>query len=255
MKPFLALILALPLLLLPALTSCNQGPDNSGTELKAAIIDQLADVYPNPSITSQVAEILKKHGFTVDIWQGNEVTPDLYASLPEYGYKLILFRAHLGISGEISDTAQKTCLFTGEPYSPNKYRAYQLRDTIMNAHMEQDATNFFAINSRFISDAMEGRFDDTVILMMGCFSYHLDDMAEAFMQKGTSAYAGWDGLVTLEYMDKVTVNFMDNIFTRQLSIDAAVAQTMIDIGHDPIYHSNLKCYPASSHESIASLIH
>ena len=37
--------------------------------------------------------------------------------------------------------------------------------------------------------------------MMGCPCLYFDDLAQAFMEKGASAYLGWDAAVDLSYLD------------------------------------------------------
>ncbi len=72
---------------------------NSEVESKAAIIDQLYDLQPNPAFIEQTTQYLQDYGFEVDLYQGDAVTVDFYRKLPTYGYKLIIFRVHSGLLG------------------------------------------------------------------------------------------------------------------------------------------------------------
>ncbi len=259
MKRYLAILLALPLLMMPALASCSYSLASDGPELKAAIIDQLSTYYPNQAFINEATEILETHGFTVDVWSGEETTASFYRELPQYGYKLILFRTHLGIAHLVGDSEKVpleiTSLFTGEKYTTTKYVAGQLSGSIMEAQMTEDLPTVFAINPKFITDNMKGEFNDTAILMMGCTSYYLDDMATAFVQKGASVYLGWSATVTLDYLDRAVINLIENLSSQQLSIEEATAQTMAKVGRDPYYDARLKYYPArSGHQTITELI-
>jgi len=77
----------------------NQPSSDNLAEPKAAIIDQLYSLQPNEAFISEVTKELEDYGFEVDIYQGDEVTVDLYRQLPGYGYKVIIFRAHSGLLG------------------------------------------------------------------------------------------------------------------------------------------------------------
>ena len=87
-------ILAIVTFILISPTSEPAGSNRSG-EFKAAIVDQLYSLQPNEGFISEVTRELEDYGFKVDLYQGDEVTVDLYRRLPSYGYKLIIFRAIL----------------------------------------------------------------------------------------------------------------------------------------------------------------
>jgi len=250
MKRYAAIFLALPLLMMPILAACSQSLASEGPELKAAIIDQLATYNPNDVFIDEITATLETHGFKVDVWSGKEVTTSLYRKLPQYGYKLILFRAHLGISHLVGDSEvvslKTTSLFTGENYTTTKYLTEQLSGSLMEAQMTENLPNVFAINPKFITENMKGEFDNTAILMMGCSSYYIDDMARAFSQKGASVYLGWSATVTLEYLDGAVINLVEQLYTRQLNLEQATSGTMATVGRDPHFGARLKYYPDTS---------
>jgi hypothetical protein len=94
---------------------------------------------------------------------------------------------------------------------------------------------------------MDGRFDDTVVIMMGCSGIAMDDMARAFVDKGASVCLAWDRSVELYYVDNATPYLMNQLCSEELTIREAVANTMDFVGPDPNYGAELKCYydPAS----------
>ncbi|OGO17559.1 MAG: hypothetical protein A2Z15_08415 [Chloroflexi bacterium RBG_16_50_11] len=243
-KRYLAVFLVLSLLITSMLIPCSQPLADTSTEPRAAIIDQISAFEPDPEFVSKAAAMLESAGFKVDVWQGQAVTVDFYRELPRYGYKLIVFRTHMSFYylGKDTSLIKGTALFSGETYSTNKHISEQLNDTVIKANITVDSPTVFAINSKFITETMEGRFDGTVILMMGCISYYLDDMANAFIQKGASTYVGWDGKVILEHLNRVIVDLIDNLFINQMSIEMAVMQTMATIGPDPYCDASLRYY-------------
>ncbi len=101
----------------------------------------------------------------------------------------------------------------------------------------------FGITSRFVTGSMLGRFDGTVIIMMGCGGIYLTDLAHAFIDKGASAYLAWDLSVLLPYVDEATPYLMAQLCSERATIIEAVDSTMYVIGPDPEYEAELQYYP------------
>ena len=240
------LILALVIASLVSLPACNQADDSSGSSLKAAIVDQLYSLQPNQAFIHQTTQELEDYGFEVDVYQGDEVTVDFYRELPSYGYNLIIFRAHSGLLGREGEIIKKTCLFTNEPYSETRHITQQLTEQLAMARITEHHPWVFAIGSKFVTQSMEGKFDNTVIIMMGCSCLYLEDLAAAFIDQGASTYLGWDASVGLDYVDEATPILITNLCAQQMTIKEAVDETMAEVGVDPDYHACLKYYPATS---------
>ena len=241
-----ALILALPGLIL--FSNCS--PLSSDHKARAAIIDQLSVLRPNPVFINRITEVLETSGFSVDVHQGDEITVDFYRKLAKCGYKLIIFRVHSGILGirhgsELKIT-ERTWLFTNETYNMAKYATGQLTKQLGKARINKDYPWVFAIGSKFIDQSMEGKFPNTVIIMMGCSSLRLDDLAQAFIQKDASAYLGWNATVDLSYVDEATVSLMQKLSTEQLTVEKAIIETMAEKGPDPTWGAVLRYYPTKS---------
>jgi hypothetical protein len=251
-KRYIFIALAVVLLALPGLAfsiSCS-APTNDGASdnstARAAIIDQLYGLQPNPVFINETVRVLELYGFEVDIYQGDEVTVDLYRSLPSYGYRLIIFRAHSGIMGSEGHMIEQTSLFTSEPYSETKHISEQWSDRLSIAQIDEHHPLVFAINDKFISQSMEGEFDNTVIIMMGCSCLYIDDMARAFVEKGASTYIAWDATVSLDFTDDVTAALVEKLSIHGLTVGAAVTEIMEEKGPDPQFYAVLKYYPPQS---------
>jgi len=213
---------------------------------KAAIIDQLCVLQPNQALLDQLTQELEDYGFEVDIYQGDEITVDFYRSLPEPGYKLIIFRAHSGLLGSEGEVIERTCLFTNELYSQTKHVTEQLSDQLARARINEHHPWVFGIGDEFITESMEGKFNNTVIIMMGCSCLYLEDLAQAFIDKGASAYLGWDASVGLGYVDEATTYLMEQLCQEKTTVKKAVSNTMATIGRDPQYGARLKYLPSQS---------
>ncbi len=258
---FLWLAIGLGIIAVVALVFARASPasgpailTNSG-ELKAAIVDQLYSIRENPAFIDDITRELKDYGFEVDVYQGDDVTVDLYRKLPTYGYKLIIFRVHSGLLIHEEDAGNRTWLFTSEPYSRTRYFFQQLRGQVTSARTSEDAPGVFAVGAKFITQVMEEQFADTAIIVMGCAGFNFEDLAQAFIQKGASTYTAWDASVGLRYVDDATTALVEKLISKELTVAEAVAETMKEKGLDPVGNAVLKYYPqASAGKTLRQLI-
>jgi hypothetical protein len=139
-----------------------------------------------------------------------------------------------------------TYLFTAEEYKQTKYVREQLTDQMLAGRMVEDYPLVFAVNAKFILESMEERFEDTVLIMMGCSCAHFEDLAAAFVLRGSSSYLGWDSSVGLGYVDRATVDLITNLCDKRMTIEQAVAETMAEVGPDPDWGTGLRFYPKES---------
>ena len=236
-----------------ALGACSS--PSPGLGAKAAIIDQLHDLQPNGAFVSEVTQQLNALGLEVDIYQSDEVTVDFYQKLPSHGYKLILFRVHSGLLTKEGEMAEGTWLFTSEPHNPLKYTEERLAGRIVKAQTYEQQPRVFAVGSDFITQNTEGQFDNAVIIMMGCFSLYLDDLAQAFVKKGANTCLGWNGNLSLDYVDKATVKLINNLCHEEMTFKRAIEKVMADMGPSPVYYAELVCYPAQNgYKTISEII-
>jgi hypothetical protein len=218
-------------------------PNNVG-ELRAVIVDQLSSVRENEDFIAEVTQELKDYGFEVDVHQGSNITVDFYRDLPTHGYKLIIFRAHSGLLAENEVTQDRTVLFTNEEYSQLSHYDDQLHDRLVMARVDEDHPMVFGIPPKFISESMKGKFDDAVVIMMGCSGLFLRDLAEAFVDKGASVYLAWNGTVELYYVDEATPYLIRQLCSGNMTVKEAVDSTMDAIDPDPEHGSGLEYYPS-----------
>jgi len=209
---------------------------------KAALVDQLSLTFPNQNFIDTTTEILEQAGYTVDYYPGEEVTVEFYKNLPTHGYKIIILRVHSMTEGpHIVD------LFTSELYSTSKYFYEQLTGKLRNvAYFYGDINTFFGITPSFIKSSMQGKFNNSIIVMMGCEGLKNPSMAEAFIEKGAKAYIGWSQSVSASHTDQATIYLLTHLVTEKQTIEQAVETTMKEVGPDPAYNSLLISYPISS---------
>jgi len=227
----------------------GQPSPNNGGELRAVIVDQLSSLRENEEFIANVTKELEDYGFEVDLYQGANVTVDLYRRLPTHGYKLIIFRAHSGLLAENDVTKDRTVLFTNEEYSQLKHYDDQLHDRLVMARVNERYPMVFGIPPKFIGESMEGKFDDAVVIMMGCSGLFLRDLAPAFIDKGASVYVAWNGSVELYYVDGATPYLVRQLCSGNMTVKEAVDSTMEVIGPDPEHGSGLEYYPSYPSDS------
>jgi len=223
----------------PQNQTTNPTSNPESPQPKAIIFDQLSLTFPNQTFVQTATNILTTANYTVYYYEGNQVTVDLYRSLPARGYSLIVLRVHAALgAGEQPPVA----LFTAEPYSNTRYVPEQLNDQLIKVAygiVGQEISYYFAIWPNFVKYSMNGKFQNTTIIMMGCDGFKYMHMAEAFIEKGAKAYISWNSKVSASHTDQATIQLLKHLITEKQTIKQAIAETMEEVGPDPSYQSIL----------------
>jgi hypothetical protein len=193
--------------------------------LKAAIVDQLSEHFPNSTFCTTVTNLLNDAGFNVSYFSWKNVTVPFYEKLVEGDYGIIIFRAHsaMRVGEPIVD------LFTSEEYSENARAQYsKYRDLLDAAEylvpLGQEAGQFyFAITPNFIERF--GNFHKSIIIAMGCSGLNVSAMAQAFINKGAKAYVGWTNIVLPNDTDYETAKFLDMFLGKNKTLATSVEST------------------------------
>ena len=229
-------------------STLNPGQTISTGQPKAAIVDQgsLSPAGgPNPYFIENVTNILKQAGYTVDYYPGEKVTVESYRNLPTHNYELIILRVHSALR---KGAEPPVALFTSESYSQNRYVYEQLAEKLTIVHYDVGGEEqlYFGIVPNFVKSSLNGRFQNSIIIMMGCNGLTYTDMANAFVEKGVKLYISWDGPVSISHTDEATANLLKHLITENQTAANAVAATMQEIGPDPTYQAKLLSYPTSA---------
>jgi hypothetical protein len=227
---------------------------------KVAIVDQLSAIpgQSNQTFVDACKKIVEESGLTWAYYNGNKVTVNFYRNLPSCGTSLIILRVHSAIMRTETGIVSTLGLFTSELYSDAKagttYRSdiyfdgeYH-NDSLFIGYFSGENIRYFAIGPKFVEERMNGKFQNTVIIMMGCegLGYNITGarvtytaMAEAFVKKGAKVYIGWDGSVSVNHTDQETLDLLQSLILEKRTIQGAVDE----IAADPTYESELKFYP------------
>ena len=231
-------------LALVLMTGGDDSAANDGVK-RAVIVDQLSLTQPNPDFISETRGTLAAAGYLVDYIAGEDVTVETYRSLPDRRYDLILLRVHAGITTEVNRTTgertgtEYVSLFTGEPYDKEKYSANQVLG-LGSARYNQDSDPLFAIGPSFVDDSMQGDFGGALVVMMGCDGLRSQRTAEAFLNRGASAFVSWTRPISASHTDTATKVLLERLVIDDLPVEEAVAQTAEEVGPDPVYKGELR---------------
>jgi len=218
-------------------SSTNENGGNSGDgSLKAALIDALYTTLPNDEFTRSLTETLQEAGFEVDVFQGSEVTVDFLKSVPN-GYNLVVLRMHSALHDD------QLYLFTAEPYSVGKYTQEQQFQIVKEAYATEESQPVFAVNWGFIKRCMTGKFNDTLVIAMGCDGTRDQLIIEEFMNQGAVGYISWTGPVLISHSDTATLHLAEALYLEKLSVEEAIEGTNNQVGADPEWGAVLEYYP------------
>ena len=224
----------------------TQGPGEPPGPKTAAILDQLTLSVPNPDFAASARKELEAAGYLVDYYPGEAVTVDFYRDLPKMGYDIIIWRAHAGLSREVNqDTGEITgvgsvSLFTGELYDKKLHVPEQRKAQVGWSVMSSGGPMYFGIGDKFVKEVMKGKFNDTIIVMMGCDGLRNQRTAQAFLDKGVSAFVSWSRPVSATHTDSSTQRLLENLLQGGLTVGEAVTQTAAEVGADPWFGAELR---------------
>jgi hypothetical protein len=234
-------------------SSLHTSPSHKEPLSRAVIVDQLSFHFPNPEFIEEATNIIKHSGYDVDVYGPEKVTIKMYESLAAQGYRLIIFRVHAGVNEEVKE--RPVGLFTTESYSKVKYPTEQLSDLVHSAQAFNDSEMVFAVTPKFIREKSIMDYGGAVVILMGCFGIHSQDLPQAFIDRGVSVVVGWTWLVNLDHTDKATLILLRMMLLEKMDINNAVDTTMREVGPDPSNGSVLKYYPLSqSNLKIADIL-
>ncbi len=230
----------LPMLL--AVPNCGTTPASTGNptgQRSIALIDQMASQFPNPAFASNVSFTAKTAGFRFDYYPPRAITVDFFVNLPNHHYSIILLRTH-GTGIIATDPA---AIVTSQDYSSSQNVADQFADRVTS--VDVNGTRYFALKPGFVSDAMCGGFSGTIIMAMYCEGAGVTSLARAFFERGSAAYIGWDGLITVSHTDQAFQSLV-KLLLEGKPVGQSVQDVMMTPGPDPVYGSRLLSYSPSS---------
>lgn len=208
----------------------------------AAIVDQLSERDPNPGFVAAATEMLEGAGYVVDYYPGEEITVSFYRELPTHDHDLIVLRSHSARLRKIwrYELVDEVVIFTSEPYRPRGWYEDQKAQRLAKMRYHEGGEAYFGIRAEFIRTAMPGEFEDATIILMGCDGLESQTTAQAFLDKGASAFVSWTGAVSGSHSDAATERMLELLLVEGLDTVDAVERTVAEVGPDPVFGAQLR---------------
>jgi hypothetical protein len=198
--------------------------------MKAAIVDQVSENYPNSTFCTTVTKLLNDDGFSVSYFSWENVTVPFYETLIEGDYGIIIFRAHSAM--RVNSSVPALDLFTSEEYSQSKYISqYSKYNGLLDeaeylvplGQAQEPGKFYFAITPDFVERF--GNFPKSIIIAMGCSGLNITSMAQAFIDKGATVYVGWTNVVLPNDTDFETAKFLEMFLSKNETLANSIEFT------------------------------
>jgi hypothetical protein len=98
---------------------------------------------------------------------------------------------------------------------------------------------YFLFSPKSVTDLMNGRFNDSIILMGGCSTLKNDSMANALIKRGASKVVGWSDLVSSSDNDQALLQILENMADEKLSVTDATNKVRETFTLNPKYAATL----------------
>jgi hypothetical protein len=219
-------VVAIAVVLLLTGALLNFYPKQS-VQAKAAIIDQLSSYWlsptsrhPNQTFIDAARAFLSTRFVSVDYYWNN-ATVDGYRNLASLGYKLILWRVHTALDVE----SKYVAISTSERNDSADFLQYSNGELTL-CKIADDSVMYFAITPKFVAEVMNGRFEDTVIILMSCNGLKKDyeKTAEAFIEKGAKMFISWDEWIEPADNDNATALLLQYLINENNTVSEAVGR-------------------------------
>jgi len=238
-------VVAVAAIVLAVVLASGSGSDTALTGKRAIIVDQLQATQPNPDFRRDASDTLSQAGYAVDYVSGNQVDVNFFRTLPEKNYEVVLLRVHAGITTEVDkNTGVRTdreyvSLFTNEKYDDHKYPDDQIK-RLGKATYIDGGDPLFGIGPDFVKESMQGSFGGALVVLMGCDGLRSQETAQAFLDKGASAFVSWTNQVSGPHTDEATAKLLKHLYLDDETVEQAVQQTAAEVGPDPAYAGELR---------------
>lgn len=209
----------------------DQRKNSRVSSLKAAIVDGLSEDLPNPAVIEEMKTLLESAGYTVSVFNASTVKLEFIKKIPTMDFSLIVMRLHGGRIRQPVGLMMGSGLFI-EPFDLNKYREEYLSGYLLKGVPFTTRKEYFVIPPHYVSEKFEGRFRNSVIIVLSCYSMVDDVLASSLVSRGASEVVGFSDAVTDLYMDRFGLELIRKI-SRGHGIREAVEKTFLELGPDP----------------------
>jgi len=231
-KRLIILAIAVIIIILVPVVYFYSSSANQSVQPRAAIVDQLGssklDVvirHENQSFIEAAKEFLYTRFSAIDYYSDN-ATIEQYKQLGSANYKLIVWRAH----SALDQSSKYVAISSTEKYTEGRYQEYLDNEqlTLCNVTGEADIHKMYlGITPKFIREIMNGRFEDTVIVLMSCNGLRSGyyETARAFEDKGVKVVISWNEWVSSFDNDDGASLLLQHLINGNDTVSGAVSKT------------------------------
>ncbi len=210
-------------------TTVGEQVTNVTNVCRVLIADGLYDLFPNKTLVNYIKDLLVHRGCEVTMYLDDNVTMNVFKELTNYD--IIVLRLHGGYGFEHGSLV--TGLFTGVrwtyKYFPLAKEGYVAKGVPFYAKERA----YVALLPKFFEEKLMGRFPkDSILIAFGCFTAMNKKLIDAFLDHGLHCYIGWNGTVTINYLDKVLPILINKIIELKNPVKA-VNYINKHLGPDP----------------------
>lgn len=170
-------------------------------------------------------------GYSVDLFQDDEVTVDIFKGdfLSQYG--IIYISTH-----GIYDPKHGTTLMTGEQDLVNSPLKHIFDFDIRSVNVPKTYKNYFSINKNYIQKSLSRQFPDSWIFIDACYSTFALDMTNFFLQNGAKAVNGYKTSIPVGLANTIVLAMTSYMglgtdtktITKHLQTSSGLYKTFID---------------------------
>ena len=132
-----------------------------------------------------------------------------FRTLPQKGHQPILFQTHSTNEMVVEGEGGMSAIIFLVPFFHHRVLRRALphlpADGLSNLGQQallRGLPRLFAIRPRFVRFSISGLFADTVIIIGGCQSLGVPDLAQAFLDRSASVVIGWAKMVDLPHSSR-----------------------------------------------------
>ena len=217
----------------------------------ALFYDPLYRECPNRTLSLIIVNTLEDYGYKVDVYEGSNATLNPLLNLGKYS--LIIIRAHGGFSdNSLTNYPKGEYIFTGIYYNESLlsygtkimdwikagYLALGIIPSVDTNISLNKLPKYIVVGPKFFEEKTTLR-SNSIVFIFGCYTFEDGTLAHLLIKKGALVYIGWNGNVTVSYMDYILPYLVESYLSHGIT---GLQKAVRTVAPDPYSGSVLKIY-------------
>ncbi len=219
------------------------------SKCRVLILDPLSQELPNPKLIGRLVEVFSRANCSVTLLEGKSFTVKQVGFMNYYD--VVIFRGHTGwrndvrIVGGEKEVTTYVALYTGEPFSKDKYpellsQGYIGEGIPLTQIGAESNRTYIAVTQYYLEKVLGSFPANATIILSTCFSAMTEHLAKVFFEKGAARVIGWSEKVSISHADRALELLVEKVFLEKKSWSEAVREVDVILGPDPAYNSTLE---------------